>query len=254
MKRLLFFFLLFLNFAFCEGDLRVGMELTYPPFEMIDKEGKPSGISVDIAESLGTYLNRKVVIENIPFIGLIPSLKTGKIDLIISSMTATEKRRQSIDFSDPYLKIGLCLLVSKSSSLQSIQDANQENRTIVVKQGTTGQVYALEHLKKARVLILDKESSCILEVVQGKADAFIYDQLSVYTNWQRNLTTTRGILKPFSVESWAIGLRKGDEELKTKVNAFIQEFRKSKGFEKLSDRYLKEQKEAFKKMGIPLDL
>jgi polar amino acid transport system substrate-binding protein len=238
-------------FAQNTAALRVGMELTYPPFEMIDKGGKPAGISVEIAESLGNYLGKKVLIENIPFVGLIPSLKNGKIDLIFSSMTITEERKQSIDFSDPYLKIGLALLVAKQASINNIQDADQNDRVIVVKQGTTGQVYAEKNLKKARVLILDKESSCVLEVVQGKADAFIYDQFSVYTNWQKNLGTTRAILQPFAIEYWGIGMRKGDETLRAQVNDFLEDFRKNKGFEKLSDRYLKEQKTAFKQLGIP---
>src|SRR5438067_10014734 len=118
-------------------ELVVGMELSYPPFEMLDAAGKPTGVSPDMAKALGDYLHRSVRIENLPFDGLIPSLKTGKIDLIISSMTATEERARSIDFSEPYLRTGLCLLVAKHSTVNSIDDANKPGRTIVVKQGTT---------------------------------------------------------------------------------------------------------------------
>src|SRR5271170_5448327 len=91
--------------------LVVGMELAYPPFEMIDQQGQPAGVSVDLAHDLGKQLGREVQIENIPFHGLIPSLQTRKIDLVISSMTATPERAKSIAFSDPYLQTGLCLLV-----------------------------------------------------------------------------------------------------------------------------------------------
>src|SRR5262245_39564495 len=76
-------------------QLVVGMELNYPPFEQVDTQGKPAGISVEMAHALGTFLGRKVRIENIPFDGLIPALKTGKIDVIISSMTETPERAQS---------------------------------------------------------------------------------------------------------------------------------------------------------------
>src|SRR5690349_6158238 len=86
--------------------LVVGMELNYPPFETVDPQGKPSGISVDMAKVLGQRLHREVQIENIPFDGLVPALKTGKIDLIISSMTETPARAQSIAFSEPYLHTG----------------------------------------------------------------------------------------------------------------------------------------------------
>ncbi|MBM3833448.1 MAG: transporter substrate-binding domain-containing protein [Verrucomicrobia bacterium] len=231
--------------------LKIGMELAYPPFEMTDEKGRPTGVSVDLAHALGKFLKRDVEIQNLPFDGLIPSLKTGKIDLILSSMTATAERARSIDFSDAYLKTGLCLLVGKDSSIQSIQDLDQTGKALAVKKGTTGHTYAAEKIKKAKVLVLDKEAACVLEVVQGKADAFIYDQMSTFKNWQRNKETTRPLLKPFQEESWAIGIRKGNGELRDQINQFLKEFRAKNGFEALGDRYLKEQKEAFRQMGYP---
>jgi polar amino acid transport system substrate-binding protein len=231
--------------------LIVGMELAYPPFEMTDEQGKPAGVSVDLAMALGKYLGREVEIENTKFAGLIPALKTGKIDLIISSMTATPERAQSIDFSDPYLKTGLCLLLNKKCTAQSIQDLDQPDKVIAVRQGTTGHTYTVANIKQAKVIVLDSESACVLEVVQGKADAFIYDQMSTYQNWKRNEETTRPLLKPFKEESWAIGVQKGNAELLQKVNAFLKDFRAKGGFEELGDRYLKEQKEAFRKLGYP---
>ncbi len=231
--------------------LVVGMELSYPPFEMTDEQGRPCGVSIDLANALGEYMHRPVRIENTAFDGLIASLKTGKIDLIISSMTATAEREQSVDFSEPYLKTGLCLLVRKDSPLQSITDSDQPGRTIAVKKGTTGHAWAAGHVRQAQVLVLDKEAACVLEVVQGKADAFIYDQMSVFKHWQRNPDTTRALLKPFQEESWAIAINKGNPELLRQINAFLRFFRARGGFEHLGDRWLREQKEAFRKLGYP---
>lgn len=227
------------------------MELAYPPFEMTDPHGRPTGVSVDLARALGKHLGREVEIQNLPFDGLIPALKTGKIDLIISSMTATSERAQSIDFSAPYLRTGLCLLAGKSSPVRSIEDLDQPGKIAAVKLGTTGHNYALQKIKRAKVLVLDKEDACVLEVVQGKADAFIYDQMSTFKNWRRNSETTRAILKPFQEESWAIGIRKGNQDLLQPVNRFLQDFRAKGGFEELGDRYVKEQKQAFKQLGFP---
>lgn len=232
-------------------ELVVGMELSYPPFEMTDERNNPTGISVELAKALGESLGRPVRIENIAFPGLIPSLKTGKIDCIISSMTATEERSRSISFSDPYVFTGLCLLVSKDSDIQSIDDLDRPGRSVAVKQGTTGHLYALDNIKKARVLPLENESSAALEVVQGKADAFIYDQMSTYKNWRRHPDTTRPILLPFKQESWAIGFRKSDDELREKANAFLAKFRAEGGFERLGDTYLAEEKKAFQELGFP---
>jgi polar amino acid transport system substrate-binding protein len=229
--------------------LIVGMELAYPPFEMTDQSGKPSGVSVDLATDLAKSLGRPVVIQNTAFDGLIPALKTGKVDLVISSMTVTPERQKSIDFSDPYISTGLCLLLNKDSAANGIADLDKEGVKVAVKKGTTGHLYATNRLKKVEILVLDKESAAVLEVSQGKADAFIYDQMSTYQNWQRNKDTTRAVLEPFQKESWAVGIRKGDDELKTKVNAFIKEYRDKGGFERLGDRYLKEMKDEFKRLG-----
>jgi polar amino acid transport system substrate-binding protein len=233
------------------NTLVVGMELSYPPFEMTDAQGRPAGVSVDLAGALGQALGRHLAIENIPFDGLIPAIKTGKIDLIISSMTATTERAESIDFSEPYLRTGLCLLVSQNSPIQSIEDVDQPGKVIALKKGTTGHAFAAQHIKRAKVLVLDKEAACVLEVVQGKADAFIYDQMSVFKHWQRNPETTRALLRPFQEESWAIGVRKGNANLVREVNAFLNDFRARGGFERLVDRWLKDQKMAFRELGIP---
>ena len=232
-------------------ELIVGMDLAYPPFEMTDTNGQPAGVSVDLARDLGKYLGRKVDIANIPFNGLIPSLQTRKIDLILSSMTATAERAKSIAFSEPYAATGLCLLLAKHSPVQTIADADAPGRVIVVKMGTTGQVYATDKIKRAHVLALDAEGACVLEVAQGKADAFIYDQMFTYENWRRNQDTTRALLLPIQRESWAAGLRQGDTELLGQVNQFFKDYKAGGGFDRLGDRYLKEQKEAFRNLGYP---
>jgi polar amino acid transport system substrate-binding protein len=234
-----------------KDTLTVGMELAYPPFEMTDEKGSPKGVSVDLAMELGKALGRKVVIQNTAFDGLIPALKTGKIDLIISSMTITDERRQSIDFSDPYLSTGLCLLVGKKSAVNSVDDLDKPGIRVAVKKGTTGHIFATQKIKNAKVLVLDKEAAAVLEVVQGKADAFIYDQMSTYQNWKRNQESTRALLNPFQQERWGIGLRKGDDQLKEQINQFLKTFRAQGGFDRLGDAYLKEQKDAFRELKYP---
>ena len=234
-----------------DRKLLVGMDLSYPPFEMRDQTGAPSGVSVDLARALGERLGLQVDIQNLPFNGLIPALRTGKIDLVISSMTSTPERAQSIDFSAPYLKTGLCLLAGAKANIQSIADCDRGGQTIVVVRGTTGHLYAVQRVRTARVLVLDQPAACALEVAQGKAEAFIFDQMTTLKNWQKNPETTRALLTPFQEETWAVGLRKGNDDLRSKVNAFIDAYRKEGGFDKLGDKWLPEQKAEFKKRGIP---
>ena len=221
--------------------LRVGMELSYPPFECIGPDGQPQGVSVEMARALADDLGRPLKIENIPFTGLIPALKSGKIDLIISSMTATPERAKAVAFSDPYLKTGLGALVPVTSKAGGLADIDHPRNTVVVRQGTTGEVFARQNLKSARLLTLDKESACVVEVVQGKAAAFIYDQMSVFQNNKRNQETTRALLAPLQTESWAIALRPGNDAFLAQVNAFLSKYRASGGFDKLSERFLSAQ-------------
>ena len=236
--------------AAADKPLVVGMELAYPPFEMRDERGEPAGMSVDLALALGQALGRPVQIQNLPFDGLIPALKTGRIELIVSSLTATPERAASIDFSEPYLKTGLCLLAASRSDVRSVEDLSKTGRTVVVKKGTTGHLYAARHLTAARVVVLDKETTAALEVAQGKADAFIYDQMSTFKNWRKHPDSTRAVLEPFQTENWAMGIRKGNEALRTAVNTFLSDYKAAGGFERLGDKWLPEQKAEFKKRGV----
>jgi polar amino acid transport system substrate-binding protein len=232
--------------------LKVGMELAYPPFEMSDKNGTPTGVSVDFAKALGKHLNREVIIKNIAWDGLIPSLKTGKVDLIISSMTITEERKKSIDFSIPYAQSSLAILANKDSGINSINDLNVAGKKVAVKKGSTGHIYAKDNLKNAEILAFDKESSCVLEVVQGKADGFIYDQLTIYKNYAKNMDNTVAILKSFQkdFEYWGVALKRNNP-LKTEVDAFIKKAKEDGTFETLANRYLTDAKKTFDKLNIP---
>ncbi|WP_410471245.1 transporter substrate-binding domain-containing protein [Halarcobacter bivalviorum] len=231
--------------------LKVGMELAYPPFEMSEKDGTPSGVSVDFAKALGKKLGREVIIENIAWDGLIPSLKTGKIDLIISSMTITQERKKSIDFSIPYAQSSLAILANKNSEIKTIEDLNQEGKKVAVKKGSTGHLYAKDNLPKADVLVFDKESACVLEVVQGKADGFLYDQLTIYKNYSQHKDTTVALLQPFQkdFEYWGVALRK-DEPLKKEVDAFIKEAKEDGTFDSFANKYLTDAKKTFDELGI----
>ncbi len=253
MLRLLAVFLLAATAlgASVEPPLRVGMDLSYPPFETIGPDGQPAGISVELARGVAQHLGRPVEIQNIPFTGLIPSLKSGKIDLIISSMTATPERAKVVAFSDPYLTTGLAALVPAGSKAENLADLDQSGNVIVVRQGTTGEVFARQSIKQARILTLEKENACVLEIVQGKAAAFIYDQMSVFQNAKRNPEQTRALLAPLQTESWAVALRPDDTAQLATVNAFLKKFRAEGGFDRLARQYLSEEKAAFAAQGIP---
>lgn len=237
-----------------EGDkevLTVAMELAYPPFETKDEEGNPSGVSVDFMEDFGEYIGKEIRIENTSFDGLIPSLQTGKADMVMSSITITEERKQTVDFSEPYANAMLAVLTNKDAGISSVEDLDQNGKKVAVKTGSTGYLYAQEHLQNAEIIALQDESACVMEVSQGKADGFIYDQLTVYRNWQNNQDTTDAVFLPFQdVEPWGIAVKKGNQELLDQLNAFIETYREDGGFDRLTEKYLSEEKKAFDELNF----
>ena len=233
------------------GTLVVGMELAYPPFETKDKNGDPSGVSVDFSKEFAQYIGKAVRIENIAWAGLIPSLQTDKIDMVISSMTIRDDRLKEVDFSDPYANALLAILSSKSSGIASVDDLNQTGRKIAIKNGTTGHFYAQDNLTNAELVVLEDESACVMEVSQGKADGFIYDQLTIYRNWQNNLETTSALFIPFqNVEKWGVAVKKGNTELLSQLNEFIKKYSSEGGFDQLTQKYLSDEKKAFDELGF----
>ena len=226
--------------------LIVAMELAYPPFETRNDAGEPEGVSVDLMQAFGEYIGREIRIENTSWDGLIPSLQTGTADIVISSMTITEERKEQIDFSDPYANALLAILANADSEITSIEDLNQSGKTVAVKSGSTGHMYAEKNLTEANLLVLPDESACVTEVAQGRADGFIYDQLTIYRNWQKNPDTTSAVFIPFQdVEQWGIAVQKGNQELLDQINAFLAEFKEEGGYDKLTEDHLAEEKKAF---------
>lgn len=229
----------------------VGMELAYPPFEMRGPDNRPDGISVRLAEEISARLGRPLEIRDVEWDGIIPALQSGKIDAIVSSMTRTPERERAIAFSDGYVTNGLCLLVRKDSPIQSVADLKPGVHKAAVKLATTGHQWARAEMPDLELLTLNDAASCALEVVQGKADAFIYDQISIYQYWKQFEGETRPILQPIREETWAIGLRKDDGELLGQVNAILAELRTAGRFDELAERYMAEEKRAFEAMGVP---
>ena len=166
-------------------------------------------------------------------------------------MTIKEERLKKIDFSKPYAKALLALLVNIDSPVEKADDLNREGMVIAAKTGSTGHIYAQKNLPNAEIISLPDESACVTEVAQGKADAFIYDQLTIYRNNKANPDTTKAVYIPFQdVEYWGVGVKKGHSELLNDLNAFIDKFYDENGFDAITEKHLKDEKAAFDEFGF----
>lgn len=231
--------------------LRVGMELKYPPFETIDTDGNPEGASVMLAEALGKYLGREIEIIDTPYPSLIPSLETGKIDIIISSMTITEKREEVVAFSIPYTTSQLMMLVHKNSKVKSADDLNDPDVIISSKTGTIGALWAASNAPLAQIKNIDEEASAVLEVSQGHADVFIYDPISIINHHNSFPDTTIALLEALpNTKGWGIAMRIGEDELKEQINKFIKEAKEDGTYDNIRETYLKDKIKEFEDYGL----
>ena len=234
-----------------QSTLTVAMELAYPPFETKDDAGNPAGIAVDFMTDFAEQYGYDLIIENTAWDGLIPSLQTDKADCVISSMTITDERAEVVDFSDPYAMAQLAILANADSGITEAADLNQPGKKVAVKTGSTGDVYATKNLTEAEIVRLADESACVTEVVQGKADGFIYDQLTIYRNNLANPDTTEAVFIPFQdPEAWGIAVKKGDTELLDQLNEFITQSKEDGEFDRLTEKHLSEEKKAFDEYGF----
>lgn len=231
--------------------LTVAMELAYPPFETRDEAGDAYGISPAFMQEFADAYGYDLVIENTAFDGLIPALQTDKADAVMSSITITDEREAEVDFTDPYAVAQLAILANAQSGIDSIDDLNQPDKTVAVKTGSTGDVYATKNLANAQIVRLADESACVTEVVQGRADGFLYDQLTIYRNNQANPDTTEAVFIPFQdPEYWGIAVADGNDELRAQFNEFIAQCKQDGTFEELTQEFLADEKAAFDELGF----
>ena len=228
-----------LNQIIKRNKLIVGMEVKFFPFEYADTQGKPIGFDVDIATLMAKELGVEIEIKDMEFSGLIPALQGGKIDMIISGMTRTLARARTVTFSDPYFETGLCALISKKKApdVTDINQLNEPGRIIAVKLGTTGDIVTARMFPKAQVNRFKEETECVLEVVAGRADAFLYDQLSINKHQKQNPETTTAILKPFTYEPYAMAIRSGDFDFMTWMDLFLETIRADGRYQELYQKY-----------------
>ena len=215
--------------------LRVGLDAGYMPFEMTNKQGKIVGFDVDVARQMAKSMGVELEIVNTAWDGIIPALVTDKFDIIMSGMTLTSQRNLQINFANPYIVIGQSVLLRNGleGEIKSYKDLNNPKYTVVSKLGTTGDLAAKRYLSKAKLRLFETESEGAIEVVNGKADAFIYDLPfnAVYSS--QNPGKLVHLDTPFTYEPLAWGGRKGDPDFVNWLNNFLTQIQGDGTYDKI---------------------
>ena len=213
-----------------EGEISVGISLGGEPIGFRDDRHEPNGYDVDMARRLAAKLGVDLEIVEVTGANRVPMLVTGQIDVIISNLTATLERAKAIDFSMPYLRTGIKLLVQRESDIQGMGDLG--GRRVVVGRGSTGEVLVKRLAPEARLVYVDSYApEGILLMRQGRADAAIEDATLI--DYTARLYPDQLILLAETHTSDAIcfGVRKGELGFLRWLDMFISEYVRTGAYE-----------------------
>ncbi|GAB1410680.1 transporter substrate-binding domain-containing protein [Desulfovibrionales bacterium] len=231
-----------LNEILKRGELRVGLDAGYMPFEMTDKKGEIVGFDVDIAKEMAKAMGVKLTIVNTDFDGIIPALMADKFDIIISGITINQTRNLQINFAEPYIVAGQAILLNKKheGTVKSYKELNDPKYIVVSRIGTTGEQAAKRMMPKAQYKSFEKESDGAMEVANGQADAFVYDLPfnAVFMAQQggKNLVL---LDKVFTYEPLGFGIKKGDPDFLNWLNNFMAQLRNDGRYDRIYDKWIK---------------
>jgi polar amino acid transport system substrate-binding protein len=223
------------------GELRVGFEAGYLPFEMADKNGNFVGFDIDMAKVMADAMGVKFVPVNTAWDGIIPALVTEKFDIIISGMTATQQRNLKINFADPYIIVGQTILLNKKHEgvVKSYKDLNDPKYVITSKLGTTGEQAIKRLIPKATYKSFEVEAEAALEVLSGKADATVYDLPFCATFMaQQGAGKLIFLDEPFTFEPLAWAIRTGDPDFLNWLNNFLRQVKNDGRYDKIYERWI----------------
>lgn len=204
--------------------LRVGIGAEpYPPFSSKTADGNWTGFEIELADAICEQLGRKCITTPTAWNGIIPSLTTGKIDIIINSLTITEKRERVVDFSRPYYKSGTAFVAPKDADIQ-IPDG-LDGKTIGVQSATTNAKYVRTHFSDTGVKIkyYPTQADVDRDLLAHRIDLMAADAVLMSQFVQTDSASNYEIKKIIKTDSLGIGaaLRPSDDKLRKSINTAI---------------------------------
>ncbi|WP_340123586.1 ABC transporter permease subunit [Methylobacter svalbardensis] len=204
-----------------------------------------TGHDGELARIIGAKLQRPVEFFNMKFMALIPALQSGKVDLIITGMTATEERKKFVDFTEPYYANAQVMLVRKSAaaapaSIDNNEIAKREDidgKRIAVLGGSAGDLAARKHFPNASFQVFVASADAALAVKTRKADAFVYDKSVLLNLAERNQELV--ILdQPVDKLEVAAAIRKDNSALLAEINRALAELKKEGVLQQLRAKWI----------------
>ncbi len=241
------------------GELRIGLEAGYMPFEMIDqrsglrqKEVRQGGLrrkgravsmigfDIDMGQEMAKTLGVRAVFVNTRWTSIIPALNLGRFDVIFGGMSVTEERQKLVDFAEPFMTIGQTVLLHEKhrGKVTSYEDLNDPQFVVVSKPGTTGENAVMDLIPNCTYEAADSEVAGATRVLEGSADAFIYDL--PFNAVFKALHPDAPLIfldEPFTEEPLAWALRKNDPDFMKFLNDFLVQMKADGRFDAIYDKW-----------------
>lgn len=205
------------------GKLVVGLEAAFEPMEFRDKEGKFIGYDVDLGDRIAQQLGIKAEFRHYDWDDLFVALENKEIDVIISSVTINDERKEKYNFSAAYLNAGQVIITQKTNTTISATK-DLAGKKIAVQKNTTNEEQALKFTSENLVLRFDDYEGATKALLDGQADA-IFSDLTVAKGIITENDTLRIASEPFTSEYYGIVFRKTDTELLGRVDEALDTLR-----------------------------
>ena len=217
--------------------LRIGVDPGYPPFSEIDEDGRLKGFDIDIALALCARMDTACSFVRQDWEGLIPGLRAGKFDAIVSSMSITLKRRRLVAFTDRYYSNHVRFVARKGAGFDPAATAGW---TVGALRATIASDWLEENLSKvAAIRLYPGQEALVRALVEGRVDAVFGDALGFW-NW---LASPEGAAFAFVGEGRCldegigIAVRKEDEALRRRLNRALRAILTDGAYDEINARY-----------------
>lgn len=219
------------------GELRVGTDATYPPFETAEG-GQYTGFDIDLATAISSELGVRPTFVNSGFDGIFPALQNGSFDIVMSSVTITPERSASMLFTNPYYDSGQLMSVRKET--QGIETPDDlKGRTVGVQINTTAQ-YDLEKRTGVTVAKYNTIDLALLDLKNGRIDAVVGDAPVLKYMIFQSFRDLKTVGKRFTDEKFGIALAQGSDDLREAINAALKRIRESGQYDQIHAKWFGE--------------
>lgn len=220
------------------GVLRVGLDPSYPPFEVADDAGL-RGLDVDLMNAVAADLGLETEFVYFGFDGLYDALTTAQVDVLASALVVAPGRMEDFAYTEPYFNAGQILIVPQTNT-EMAEMADMNGRSLAVELGAQGHVEATtwqRRLDNLTIVPHNTADDALAAVSNGDADAALVDAISGRL-YLANAPTLTQAPEPVTVEPFALVVRIEDEQLLRQLNESLTRLRQSGQLAQIIQRWL----------------